>query len=726
VIPDAEGSRDRREREAQVIARRIAEMTGMTGAPPMELTEGDRSRPVRCRDIMILFRATSDIQMYEDALADRGLPYYTVKGRGFYTSDEVQDLARLLAVIENPTHDVAMAAVLRSPLVGASDEALYWLGAPAEPIEGDEEAPEPPAAGRIARRLEKLEDLTNLSAGDRKRLAAFRALLRDLRQAAARRSIADLLEDAIRGSDYDLKVLCQRNGRRRYANIAKLRGVALAFQEDSGFALRHFIDYLETLQTLAERETEAATEAEEADVVRLMTIHAAKGLEAPVVIVADLDRRQKADADRAILSDSGELALRLSSPTGDKVANPPDYERLRAQADAADRGEDKRLFYVACTRAQEHLILSGCGLQSAPAKGKAAGAPRSYGELGTWGQWVMKFLGITPRGGGDAPLPFTLTLPLPFDRLRAGSERERSMVAHPPGAPLLARFRAESAEGRPLDISLICAECDVGQLGAEAQAVGDRIASAAPSPTRPIISVTDALCYQACPRRYRLQAVELLPEEGYPQQHDNEENRHLDRDDDLDPRDRGTMLHDLLYRLDFAADFDQELERLTRRLSEAERADARRVLEQFHRSDLWRLLAEADKQGTLRRETPFVIKLGDGLLRGLIDALIRGDVATIVDYKSGGARDGEYRDQALLYALACRDLLGVAPGRGIIYYLDAGQAESFGIGEAALEKAAAQLEQVMRGLASGDFERRDGPACATCGVREACRVADEP
>jgi len=723
VVADSQNARDRREREAQLIARRISEMTGAAGASPMELTEDGKSRPVRFGDIMILFRATSDIQIYEDALAAEDIPYYTVSGRGFYSTQEVRDLTSLLAVVENPTHDVAMAAVLRSPLVGVGDEALYWLGAPEEYVERDEDDPEPQGAGRIAHRLERLDALVHLSPDDRERLWGFRALLHRLRRSASQRSIADLLEDAIRGSDYDLKILCQRNGRRRYANVEKLRQVALAFQEDSGFALRHFLDYLETLQTLAERETEAATEAEEADVARLMTIHAAKGLEAPVVIAADLHRQRKSDSDRAILSDAGELALRLSDPLADKPVNPPDYERLREEADAADRREDKRLFYVACTRAKEHLILSGCALGkqgTASSKSKAAGRPQAYGELGAWGQWVMKFLGISepPEHARQVVMAEGFAAVI-----RSDAEGAPTRAPSAP-APLLTRFRARIEAGQPLDISVISTECDAGKLCGEAQAVADRINSAgAPLPAHPTVSVTGAVLYQMCPRRYRLALIELLPEDD--RSYERGENPHLDRDEDFDPRERGTRLHDLLCQLDFSADFDQQLDRLTRHLAEDERTDARDVLERFRRSELWPQFAQAHERQGLLRETPFVIRLGEGALRGQVDALVRqGDVTTIVDYKSGSRRDGEYRDQLYLYALACRDLFGVAPARGIIYYLDAGQIESFVIDEAGLKEAAVRLEQVMRGLAAGDFPRREGAACVTCALHAACRAAD--
>jgi ATP-dependent helicase/nuclease subunit A len=720
AIAGAENARDRREQEAQMIARRICEMTGASGGAPMMLTEKGKEHPAGFKDILILSRATSDIQIYEDALRECNVPYYTVSGRGFYDTQEVRDLSSLLAAIENSSHDIALAAVLRSPLVGISDEALYWLGAPQEHAERDEDSSQPRGTGRIAYRLEHLEGVTQLSPQDRERLIAFRDLFHSLRQTAADRSIPDLLDAAIRGTEYDLKVLCQRNGRRRYANIEKLREVALAFQERSSFSLREFLDYLESLQLLAERETEAATEAEEADVVRLMTVHAAKGLEAPIVIVADLARKQRLSAESAVLSGSGELAVKVRNPLSDELVPAPDHVRLSEAASAADFAEFKRLFYVACTRAKEHLILSGCAVGESAADSEDAGdettdAPtKRFGDLKTWAEWVTTFLGVTRAPGPEGEVVKRDD----FSVLVRSEVSAPPQVADRPSAPLLARFRARIAAKEPLEVSPVAAGCDTDEFCREAQAVARRIAStAAATFAHPGVSVTGAMRYRRCPRLFRLSLIERLPEEGFGGE--PEDNPAAEPDDE-DPRDRGTRLHDLLSQVDVSDDFDRELERLTRDLDEIHREDATEVLRRFRDSPMWREVAQADE---VLRETPFVVRLDDGMVRGQIDVLARrGDRWTLVDYKSGRQRhDDEYRGQLELYALACRELLGVTPARAVIYYLDLGETKEFPIDNAALDKTAADLSAVLRGIAACEFPRAEGATCASCAFAAACR-----
>ena len=720
VVAGADSMPQAREQEAELLARRICEMTGLGGGAPMMLTERGNEHPACCGDIMVLFRATTDIQIYEDALDEYGIPYYTVRGRGFYHTQELQDLRNLLAAIENPMDDVALAAALRSPLVGVTDEALYWLGAPAARAERDEDEPQPQGAGRVIHHLEHLDALRHLLPRDRARLEAFRELLNDLRRSAAESRIADLLDEAIRRTDYDLQALCQRSGRRRYANIEKLRQIAVAFQGEAHFSLRDFLDYLETLEVVAERETEAATEAEEADVVRLMTVHAAKGLEAPIVIVADLSRGLDARADAAILSDEGELALRLRDPLADEFVKSAAYESLAQVAADADRLEDKRLFYVACTRAQEHLVLSGC-LAEKPggsSRGKRPGRERPYRELSTWGQWIAKFLGL------EQP-------PAAEDQLLHGdgfTARVRFQVsppaasASPRPAPLLKRFRQRVESREPLDIALIAPDCDAQELRREAQMVAERVvADAGRGSPRPGASVTGALRYRACPRLFELTVVQRLPEENPPREAEPDAPLPAEPEDEA-PQDRGTRLHDLLSRLDFHAKFEEELARLTRDLDDAEAADAREVLRRFRDHELWPRLAGADERGELWRETPFVIGVAGGWLRGRIDALMReGSEWTLLDYKSGESRAEEYAGQIRLYALACRGLLGVTPARGIIYYLDSGETETVANDDRALERAAADVESVMRGIAAGNYERREGAACAACAFAACCR-----
>ena len=142
------------------------------------------------------------------------------------------------------------------------------------------------------------------------------------------------------------------------ANVRKLMRMAREYEAEEGRDLRGFIDTLAERDAVQTREGEAPLEAEALDAVRLMTIHRAKGLEFPVVCVADLGKDGREDDGALRISDDGSLGLRLASLGGGTVDSER-LERIKQRQKVVGEEEEKRIFYVAVTRAQEHLVLSG-------------------------------------------------------------------------------------------------------------------------------------------------------------------------------------------------------------------------------------------------------------------------------------------------------------------------------------------------------------------------------
>jgi len=156
----------------------------------------------------------------------------------------------------------------------------------------------------------------------------------------------------------DAHVLALPAGDRRMANVRKLMRMAREYEADEGRDLRGFIDFVAERDLIQDREGEAPLEAEELDAVRLMTVHRAKGLEFPVVCVADLGKTGREDTGSLRISSDGEVGLRLASMSGGKV-DTAELERIKKAQKLAGEEEERRIFYVAATRAEEHLILSG-------------------------------------------------------------------------------------------------------------------------------------------------------------------------------------------------------------------------------------------------------------------------------------------------------------------------------------------------------------------------------
>ena len=207
-----------------------------------------------------------------------------------------------------------------------------------------------------------------------------------------------LLERAIAATGYDLAILARGGGDRRLANLRKLMRLAREYERAEGRDLRGFLAYA-VGQDLAEaREGEAALESEGLDAVRLMTIHRAKGLEFPVVCVADLGRTGATGRDRLLIGEDGGAGLRLATLAGGDPVPALGYERIAAALAAAEAAEERRLLYVAATRAEERLILSG-GLDTAkwPAP-RGGNPPLDWLAAGARGRAAFEF----PRRGASS------------------------------------------------------------------------------------------------------------------------------------------------------------------------------------------------------------------------------------------------------------------------------------------------------------------------------------
>ncbi len=280
-----------RHAEARLLAQRVAELvaTGQAAAG----------------DVAVLLRAAGDLPVYERALEERGLRTLAAVG-SFWGHQQVGDLLAWLRALANPLDELALYSVLASPLVGISSDGLAVVALRARAagagawatIAGAEgagmggggvEGAELRGAGVEGAGLEG-ELYACLPGPDRERLARFVERFAAERQAAPAHGVAELLLRAIAHSGYERHVLSLAWGERRLANIHKLLRLARRFEAAEGRDLRAFLDHVEHRGALAEGSEPHAPTGSEPDAVRLMTIHAAKGLEFAVVCLADLGR----------------------------------------------------------------------------------------------------------------------------------------------------------------------------------------------------------------------------------------------------------------------------------------------------------------------------------------------------------------------------------------------------------------------------------------------------
>ena len=342
--PEAEARRsatEARAEEAELIARRIAGM--LQQREPLVYEERDGqvgSRPVEPGDIAILFRALSDLALYEAALQRYGIPYYVVRGKAFFAQQEIYDLAHLLRALLWPEDEVALLGVLRSPIFGIRDDVLVALGRPLAQNFYQAHWPE-------ALPEDQLQGLQH----------ALRTL-QALHQAKDRLSVSQLILQALDRTGYEATLLADYLGQRKLANLHKLLDMARAADATGTMTLADFVYQLESLVAQEPDEPSAALHPEAHGSVKLMSIHQSKGLEFPVVVVADCNRKELSSRASFLFGEPFGPAVKTYSSSSKEKKPAGVFAALEREEQKQREQESLRLFYVATTRAADYLILS--------------------------------------------------------------------------------------------------------------------------------------------------------------------------------------------------------------------------------------------------------------------------------------------------------------------------------------------------------------------------------
>jgi ATP-dependent helicase/nuclease subunit A len=354
------------DRAARALAGRIVEL--VEGG--LQVDEDGQARALNYGDVAILCRASTSFGSYEDALEQAGVPFLTVAGRGFYGRPEIRDLLNGLGALADPGDDLALAGLLRSPACALSDEALYRL------CQGRDQAGRAVSLWRILQ-----EAGAGLPGEDGRRAGRAVRLIADLHGRVGRTPVADVIKAFLDATDYR-PALMQTGQSRGARNLAKL----LADAHASGLVgMGEFLEYIKVLRDSGAREGEARATAEGA--VQIMSVHAAKGLEFPVVAIGDATYGGGGGGSVLIDPEWGVL-LELRDEAG---CLPAGYRLLRRRADDQEEAESDRLLYVAATRAREKLLVNGCI------------SLKQDGTPGRLGGWLGKIAGASGLDGTEIP-----------------------------------------------------------------------------------------------------------------------------------------------------------------------------------------------------------------------------------------------------------------------------------------------------------------------------------
>lgn len=338
--------------EAQHIADRLKELKN-GGYMVFDKASGERNkgyRPLQWRDVAVLLRAGKEkAGIVQEIFQANDIPVFASVEGGYFQATEIQVMLSLLAVIDNARQDIPLSAVLYSPVVGLSAGQLAKLRLSCR--EGD----------LYQAVLSANSGESELAAVTKKKLADFLALLSGWRRLARRTGVAELLWQVYRDTGYYDYVGCMPGGMLRQANLRMLITRAEEFEATDYRGLFRFLGFIEKMKRMDTDLSVARTLGENEDVVRVMTIHRSKGLEFPVVVLADTGKKfNLQDAADSILLHK-KLGLGLDNIDTEKNVKYPSFSRLAVRAKMLQEGraEELRVLYVAMTRAREKLIMVG-------------------------------------------------------------------------------------------------------------------------------------------------------------------------------------------------------------------------------------------------------------------------------------------------------------------------------------------------------------------------------
>jgi ATP-dependent exoDNAse (exonuclease V) beta subunit len=654
LVTDKESYKDSgvhwRRGEARAVARRVRELVDGGAATPGE--------------IVLLFAAGTDAEWYEDELRRAGLPTYRATGKGYFGQQQVVDLLMYLRLLHNRYDDTALVSVLASPFVGVSNDALALLRrvASRRPLFSGLEHALPPGLGERDERL----------------MRAFRQRYDRLVDAMPRLSLERLCEQIVAEHDYDLAVLAQWDGRRRYANLRKLARLARSYEELRGPDVEGFVRFVAEQEAVGAHELEAVAEEEGADAVRLLTIHAAKGLEFKVVIVADAGRdRVPPSPDEILALPDGRFGFRVADPVTARRRGAFDYEAVKEARQEAERAERLRLYYVAMTRAKERLIVSGS---------VDFGSER---ETPTPIAWVLDRLDAEEELAQPGTAPVELARG--DARLLVRVDRYQPAVAEPEPAP-------EEEQGQ-LELFAALEELITPPAAPEFPPL-----VALPEP--PLhrvrrLSFTSLSLFEQCAYKYFARyglGMSERPVEG-------------EETSERSGTEIGSAVHALLEEVDLSSpvvpEVDDEL--------------IRGFVAAYCESDLARRVARLEG---VEKERHFTFEHEGVLVHGFIDAFhLRNGRALVVDYKTNALGDAspdeivehDYRLQRLVYALACFRA-GADEVEVVYHFLERPEAPVEAVyTRARVSELEAELSAAIGRIQAGEFPPTPSDfACAGC------------
>lgn len=642
---DSKGDFKREISEAMMVADKIKSMVGRY---PVLDKETGVMRPCDFRDIVILVRSGSDVAMgLKYVFGLEGIPSHMPLKAGFYQTPEIQQIVQLLKVFDNPMQDIALYGSLKSFFGGFTDEEIATLK-----ISGV-----------------SLYKCLIMARDDNKKVDSFLKLIEEYRYKCTYMPINEVLSELIYDRGYLEYVSAMAGGIQKKANVNLLIDKALLYEKTSFKGLFHFINYLKEIIKSESEEGEADVLDENANVVRIMTIHKSKGLEFPICFLCGVHKQFNMQDGKGNPIMEMEYGLGISYiDTLRRTKSNTLYKKAVAHKITTETlGEELRVLYVALTRAKEKLIITGVFDNK---EGKrdfdelirdslkyASGSDRiPYSELCTAKSYMDFLKPIMHKACLIYPEELTLcSAKEALDRLEAKGNFEKKLSAFTQTTPEFEALKSRiENEYTHKDLEGMVLKTSVSELKKA------------------------YLDYENTLNMYETESTKATDGD----QRDKPEGK-------ISATDRGSAYHKVMELLDFTnQDIKSQLNYfINNGLISKEWAEAVPIpkIAKFMESDLAKKMAKAQQNGTLKREQPFVLGIDASrvkpsypegemvLLQGIIDAFfVENNEIILVDYKtdvieSGEKLMGRYHVQLEYYKEALERILEMKVKDCILY-----------------------------------------------------------
>ena len=676
--------------ECNLIARRIAAL--IESKFEIFVPERDRgsrielAKPVEFRDVAILPRSRTHVNRLVRALEAHGVPYIISSGVGFYQTQEILDFFNYLKFLLNSGDDVALAGLLRSPFFAISDAELFGIS--------------------LQKHCESFWEKTQRcieQSNSTKHLRYAVEVLKDNLNLANRLPIPELVDRFFRQTGWYGVIAGMPFGEQRIANVKKLLRFAREFEARGLTNLFDFVERLKTLVELEQKEGQASIDSQ-GNAVRILTIHAAKGLEFPVVFVPFAHRRFQFDKELFVDSSLGiGFKVRDENDMNEEV-EPSFYRFLKQRSHLQTEAEEKRVFYVACTRARDMLVISG---QLAEQKSPS------------FLKWTLEGLALLPESlnPGQANLP----------------ERLVNMLRRHQDA-----YTAESVQHK-LSIDVITAREQIPFSGKEFRPAGlvtkmcKMLIEPLQGQTRgEFFSATQLQTFLECPTKYYLKYGLGIPEEKTTPYNFDEDEESNDR---ILGELEGSLTHAVFEHLIDKNDSEAELRKRAHQLvvSSASLEESQygpmvevvmKHVRAFRTSELGQtILAAAESRTEFSVSTVF----GEDYLTGTIDRIYKNDhgLWCLIDYKTDNippesleSRASHHKPQLLFYALLIQRLYGQEPVPATLFFLrHPSSPYHFTFTSTTLADFQLEVAAVIQEIKEGNFSRNT-TICSSCSFQK--------